>query len=357
MTKLIWDQVSERLYETGLDRGVLYLSDGSGIPWNGLTSIEEDMGDDTTTPMYYDGVKYLDNPSIGDFAATLTALTYPTEFLAYEGVVNLGNGTYVDDQSSKPFGLSYRTKVGNAVVGSELGYKIHILYNLTATPGPMTRQTIDSRATPLLFSWKLSGIPEYAPYARPTAHVILDSRFLSSSMLAALEDMLYGKNVTDEPSVDGDLDLLDILDGGSATSSGTGVVDGDLVTTSPAAPATLPTLAELIDFISFWNPKRIIPQSVTGLADLVDGTGDLTETHIEGLFTALPTNRLEYTEIDGIYILGLGLLAITYLGNDVWTAEDAGGEYITMLDATTFEITSPSAVYLDADTYTISSHD
>jgi len=224
MTKLVWDQVGERLYETGVDRGVLYLSDGSAVPWNGLTSVNETV-DDATTPVYFDGVKYQDVQSTGDFAATLTAFTYPDEFLEYEGVVDLGNGVFVDGQNSKSFGLSYRTYIANDVNGTDHGYKIHILYNLTATPNAVNYSTLTSADNPIPFSWTLTGIPEGADGFRPTAHVIFDSRYLSPTMFAGLEDLIYG-----------DIDT----------------------------PATLPTLAELVDFVSFWDPKRITPPRSDG---------------------------------------------------------------------------------------------
>src|SRR4051812_2134295 len=103
MTKLLWDKVGERLYEAGVDRGVLYLADGSGVVWNGLVSIEEDMGEDSSEPRYLDGVKYTDSPLIGDYSATLNAFTYPDEFSDFEGLVDLGNGLLVDDQTPMPF--------------------------------------------------------------------------------------------------------------------------------------------------------------------------------------------------------------------------------------------------------------
>lgn len=313
MTKLVWDKVGERLYETGIDRGVLYLSDGSGIPWNGLTAVEEDFGGDTTTPDYYDGIKYQDSQQIGDFSAKLSAITYPDEFLPYEGVENLANGLFVDSQDFKTFGLSYRT-----LIGETTDYRIHILYNLTATPESLTYQSVTSSTEPLLFSWNITGVPERVVNYRPTAHVIFDSRFLNADLLAGLEDLLYG-----------------------GADSG----------------ATLPTLIELVDFVSLWGPMRITPQELTGLSNLVAGVGDLTVTSIDGVFTAHPSTRLEPTTLSGFYILGLGAMTISYLGNGVWTANDNNGEYITMTDATTFSITSPSAIFLDADTYEISSHD
>lgn len=267
MTKLLWDQVGERFYEAGIDRGVLYLADGSGVAWSGLTSVEEDFGGDSTSPSYFDGVKTRDTPSIGDYSATLSALTYPPEFLEYEGSGALGNGLFVDDQPAKMFGLSYRTLVGNDVDGQDHGYKIHILYNLTATPEAVSNNTLNDSPTPTPFGWKISSIPASAPGYRPTAHVIVDSRHLSKNRLFGLEDILYGTTVENP---------------------------------------RLPKLSELIGMMQFWNPKTIVPQSLTGLADLVDatpGTGDLTESDTSGVFIALPNIRLSETSTPGIYQL------------------------------------------------------
>src|SRR4051812_33634675 len=113
MTRLIWDEIGHRTYEAGLDRGVFYKEDTTGVVWNGLVSIDESFSDDTSSPVYLDGVKYLDAPSFGDFSAKLSAFTYPDEFLEYEGVSSLGGGLSVDGQRPKLFGLSYRTQVGN----------------------------------------------------------------------------------------------------------------------------------------------------------------------------------------------------------------------------------------------------
>lgn len=260
MTKLIWDQVGERLYETGIDRGVLYLVDGSAVPWNGLISITE-TEDDTTSPVYFDGTKYYDVQSIGDFSATLTAFTYPDEFLEYEGIIDLGTGVFVDGQVPKPFGLSYRTQIANSNVP---GYKIHILYNLTALADPINYATITSSESPIPFSWVISGVPEAVSFYRPTAHVICDSRYLNTTLLTGLEDLLYG-----------DIDT----------------------------PGHLPSLLELVSFISFWDPKYIVPQTVTGLAQLVDGSGDLTLTNVDGLYSALPSTKLVPYGVDGFYSL------------------------------------------------------
>ena len=264
MTKLRWDKLGERFYETGIDRGVLYLSDGSGVAWSGLTSVEEDAGDESASPLYFDGVKYFDAQSASDYSATLTALTYPDEFLDFEGITDLGNGLLVDGQEEKLFGLSYRTRIGNDVEGTEYGYKIHLVYNLTAAPDETSYQTRGQSNEPINFSWKISGIPEHVVGYKPTAHIIFDSTELESSMFAGIEDILYGDVDTE---------------------------------------ARQPSLSELVDIVSLWNPKLIVPDSVGGLALLVNGSGDLTQIKTVGVYSALPSTRLVQSDVEGFYQL------------------------------------------------------
>jgi hypothetical protein len=303
VTRLLWDKIGERLYEDGLDRGVLYLPDDNGVAWNGLTSVEEDMGEDTSDPVYFDGVKYMDDPSIGDFSATLNAFTYPDEFLEYEGIEAIGGGMFVDGQDSNLFGLCYRTKVGNDTEGTDLGYKLHLLYNLTAVPDASNYQTISETASPLEFSWKITGVPVSISGYRATCHVILDSRFLRADVLAALEDILYGTTVYGWIT----------YDGGTPGFSGPGLVDGGLVdSTSFDLPGygivsstipRLPTIDELIDLVTLWDPKVITAHPLSGLNELVDGMGDMTQVKVPGIFVALPGTRLSPTGHDGYYVL------------------------------------------------------
>ena len=130
-------------------------------------------------PSYFDGVKYIDSYSVGDFAATLTAFTYPDEFLEFEGMRYLGAGVIANDQPSKVFGLTYRTWVGNAVEGRSLGYQIHLLYNLIANPNSVSYQTLEDQTQAMNFTWTLASVPEVIPNFRPTAHVFLDSQVLA----------------------------------------------------------------------------------------------------------------------------------------------------------------------------------
>lgn len=192
MATLVWDKVGERIYQTGVDRGVLYLHDGRAVVWNGLTSVEE-SSDAERKSFYLDGVKYLENVIPGDYSGKLQAFTYPDEFDQVNGVETgfLGLGIY--DQPSESFNLSYRTRIGDDVEGDEHGYKIHILYNVIALTDSYTFDTSkDSGAQPIEFGWNLSGIPENLQGFRPTVHISIDATKISTELLQQLEDMLYG---------------------------------------------------------------------------------------------------------------------------------------------------------------------
>lgn len=190
---LVWDQIGERAYESGLDRGVLYLPDGSAVPWNGLTSIIEKF-DRESSPVYYDGAKIADNIILGSFAGTMRAITYPDEFTELEGLGYMRQGMFVGDQRPKAFGLSYRTKIGNDVVGQDAGYKIHILYNVTAIPLEKAHATLSAQASLEEFEWEISAVPEEIPGFRPTAHFVINSTDIDPWLLEDLELMLYGSN-------------------------------------------------------------------------------------------------------------------------------------------------------------------
>ena len=196
MTQLAWDQIGERSYQSGVDRGVLYLPDGSGIPWNGLTSVDDDFSDISTTPYWYDGTKYMDQQSNADFSFTLKAFTYPDEFLQFEGSDYVNQGLIATNQKSGTFGLSYRTLIGNDI-NDGLGYKIHLLYNLTAVPDDQTFDTIDASPTALEFGWKVQGVPISIPGFAPTMHFIIDSTVFDPNKLMTMEEILYGTDTTD----------------------------------------------------------------------------------------------------------------------------------------------------------------
>jgi hypothetical protein len=209
MTALAWDQVGERVFQTGVDRGVLYLNDGTVVAWNGLTSVDEDNSVEIKSS-YLNGFKYLEYATLGDFSGSLKALTYPDEFDSVMGVTEIHPGLSYYDQPYGSFGLSYRTLIGNDVLGVELGYKIHILYNLLANPDSYTFNTQSESIEAMEFSWALSGSPVVLSGHRPTSHLVVDSRTIPSETLPELENMLYGTESTDPflPSIDDILDLF-----------------------------------------------------------------------------------------------------------------------------------------------------
>lgn len=189
MPVLVWDNSDDRVYESGLDRGVLYLPDGSGVPWNGLTSVIEKF-DKSTSPVYYDGMKISDLVVLGDFSASLSAVTYPDEFSEIEGLAFTRNGLFFSDQPPKTFGLCYRTQIGND--GSAEGYKIHVLYNLTAIPSDKTYATMSVDPSLVEFEWSITAIPEEIAGLRPTAHLIINTIDMDPLLLEELESVLYG---------------------------------------------------------------------------------------------------------------------------------------------------------------------
>lgn len=204
MPELVWDQIGDRTYEAGISKGVLYLESGFGVPWNGLTSVEE-KNTNSVESVYFDGVKFSDIVTVGDFEATMRAFTYPDEFLFFEGTIQDQTGFYIMNQPPSKFGLSYQTKIGNDVDGIEAGYKIHIHYNLTAIPSARTFESISDTLDPIEFEWEITSVPEEIENFYPTAHVVLDSRKLNAHLLQDIEDILYGSNSNDAylPSLKG----------------------------------------------------------------------------------------------------------------------------------------------------------
>lgn len=205
---LVWDQTNERRYETGTDRGVLYVPDGPAVPWNGLVSVTESTSR-TITPFYLDGVKFLDQQKVGEWSGKISAFTYPDELDALTGVVVHTSGALLHDQRARPFHLAYRTRVGNPSEGIDFSYKLHVIYNILAKSSDSTIGTIDDAPEATAFEWDLSAVPIRIAGHRATAHISLDSRRIASSKLAAAEAVLYG---TEDPATIPALaDLLALL--------------------------------------------------------------------------------------------------------------------------------------------------
>ena len=209
--KLKWDQTGERLYETGVDHGVLYLYNTStsayddGVAWNGLTSITETPSGAESNAQYADNIKYLDLLSAEEFSATLECFTYPDEWELCDGAVAPVSGVSVHQQSRKTFGLSYRTKIGNDV-SDDLGYKLHLIYGCKATPSERAYNTVNDSPAPITFSYSISTTPVNVTGYKATSILTIDStKFTATTQrgyLDRLEEILYGKDATTDPAAD-----------------------------------------------------------------------------------------------------------------------------------------------------------
>jgi hypothetical protein len=199
MTRLLWDSVGERFFETGVDRGVLYVTGTTtGVAWSGLTSVSESPSGGDPKPYYIDGVKYLNLSTAEEFEATITAFSAPTDFGRCDGIVPVQKGLYVTQQARATFGFSYRTLLGNDVSGTELGYKIHIVYNALAAPANRNNSSLSDSPEAVDLSWSITTLPPKLTGYRPTAHFVVDSRMTPTATLTAIEDILYG-NATSSP--------------------------------------------------------------------------------------------------------------------------------------------------------------
>jgi len=196
MPKLTWDAVGERFYETGVEKGVLFVYDnnayGTGVAWNGLTSVSENPSGAETTTLWADNIKYLNMISAEDYSATVEAYTRPDEFAECDGTASLADGVYVTQQPRKTFGFSYVTRIGNDTDGTNKGYKIHLVYGCTAAPSSKDYNTINDSPEAMTLSWEISTTPVEVPGYKPTAHIIIDSTKVNATKLTSFETALYG---------------------------------------------------------------------------------------------------------------------------------------------------------------------
>lgn len=318
MPVLVWNKPGERVYESGLDRGVLYLPDGSAVPWNGLTSIVEAFDNDAS-PVYYDGMKVQDMVVLGDFSATMKAVTYPEEFVELEGIGELRRGLFLSDQAPLTFGLAYRTLIGDDVAGPDAAYKIHLLYNVTAIPSDKTYASISDQPSLVEFEWSITAVPEDIPGFRPTAHIVLDSRNLDPWLLEDLEAMLYGSTVAD---------------------------------------AVLLPMPDMFAFLNNWYRVKIIDNGDGTWTAIADRDGVIQLSEANSYFTITGANAIYLDDVtyvidDTTDISQVQQIEITDVGNGTWTASTEQDNVITMLDPDTFEIKNANVVWIDADTYQI----
>lgn len=201
MTKLVWDAEEDRTYDTGVDHGVLYIPDAGaytdGVAWNGLTTVTESPSGAEASPVYADNIKYLNLISVEEFGGTIEAVTVPREFYQFDGGAVVKGGIVIGQQGRAKFGFSYRTLLGDAELGTEKGYKLHLVYGAQAAPSERTNTTVNDSPEAQALSWEFTTTPVSVTGHRPTSHISIDSTLVVPSELAALETKLYGATGTD----------------------------------------------------------------------------------------------------------------------------------------------------------------
>lgn len=206
MAKLVWDQVSEHFYETGDDHAVVYPYNSTakaydkGVAWNGITGITESPSGADENALYADNIKYLSLRAAEDYGMTVTAYTYPDEFAELDGSAFPIPGVRIYQQARKTFGLSYRTVMGNDTESNDYGYKLHLVYGLTASPSERGYSTVNDSPEAIEFSWEMTGVPVAITGYKSSCLVTIDSTAFKTeeqkALLKALEDVLYGTDDT-----------------------------------------------------------------------------------------------------------------------------------------------------------------
>ncbi len=223
MTAIEWDAAGKRFYENGTDRGVLYKMDnsgnyGTGVPWNGLTAVTESPEGAEATDLYADNAKYATMRSTETFGCTIEAYTYPDEFAECDGSVQIAKGVFAGQQERVGFGFCYRTNIGNdTATTSDDGYKIHLVYGCTASPSEKSYATVNDSPDAITFSWEVKTTPVNVAGFKPTATLVIDSRFCDSEKLKSLEAKLYG-GANAEPSLPAPAEVITLM-GAVATAS------------------------------------------------------------------------------------------------------------------------------------------
>lgn len=202
MSRLVWDATGSRLYETGTKMGVLYPLNASGVytpgvAWNGLSAVTESPSGADPNPIWADDIKYLELRGAEEFGGTIEAYTYPDEWAKCDGSAEITTGVMIGQQVRSPFGLCYRTVLGNDVKRDDYGYKLHLIYNATASPSEKSYQTINDSPEAISFSWEYTTTPVEVKGYKPASQITIDSTKVDRTKLDALEAILYGGDQDD----------------------------------------------------------------------------------------------------------------------------------------------------------------
>lgn len=278
MARINWGTTGSRRFEMGVDRGVLYVGNNSGVPWNGIISVTEDVEGGETKAYYLDGERFLTRVKPSEYKATLSAYSSPEEFDAVDGTIEVYEGLSATHQPKKEFGLSYRTLVGDDV-DSRRGYKIHILYNVYAQASAQDFASLSDSPEAASLTWELTSTPpQVGPSMKPTSHFIVDSTKISPETLAEIEEALYGSDAvnSNQPSVPELLAIFAAFAQFKLTLLGNGrySVEGSAVTIDPPGiyDSSLDGNAEAYDSAIVGTDNAEIDLTYSGGADILTRT-------------------------------------------------------------------------------------
>lgn len=214
MSKIVWDDIGKKFYETGVDRGVLFPITGGvydkGVGWNGLTSVNENPSGGEPTKLYANNGVYLTRSSLEELGITIEAFTYPEEFEACDGSAEISDGVTIGQQERKHFGLVYRSLIGNDEDGNKHGYKLHFIFDAVASPSEKNHETVNDSADLDPFSWEATTTPVPVEDYDPCCSLVVDSRKIDANDLKAIEDKIYGTAST-EPTMLTPDEILDLI--------------------------------------------------------------------------------------------------------------------------------------------------
>lgn len=198
MSKLVWDQISEKRYETGVEQVALYKQSAgaypAGVAWNGVTALNISPSGAEPTALYANDTKYLNLMSNEELGYTIEAYTYPEEWEECDGSAEAAEGVYLGQQPRVKFGLAAKTLVGNDTEGTTFGYKLHLFYGCLASPAEESHSTVNDSPEAITFSWTVSTEPVSVEGFKPTSYICIDSTKADAEKLASLEAILYGSD-------------------------------------------------------------------------------------------------------------------------------------------------------------------
>jgi len=308
MSKLIWDDIGQKFYETGVQNGVLFpVSAAGGYPlgvaWNGLIGVSEKASGAEAKANYADNIKYLNLISAESFGATIEAYTYPNEFGLCDGSVSLSSGVVIGQQKRKGFGLCYRTSVGNDV-DEDLGYKLHLIYGAMAAPTERAYKSVNDSPEAITFSWELTTTPVSVAGYRPTASLTIESTKVNAAALATLEGILYGSI-----GVDPRLPLPDEIAALFAAGAPAALAMSTIVPADAATAVVVTAKTVVMTFNNKILHEDIVVMTAAGVVVVGtktwDATGKILTFTSTANWTAATTYLVALFGITDIYVQGL----------------------------------------------------